>query len=267
MLQLEVSTLEKLMPLYCLLLLLMTGCGLKTVSISSNEHISGIEYTNDNAEASALDRQADKLFFSATYEQSADLYQQALTLRENTFGKDDIRIVPNLYHLATIHEVNTEYVDAIKIYKRALGITKKYSDIHSKTIEGFIAVLFEARGLIGQSKNSAHQTASIYKKFTKEKHAFYGIVLYKLASFYWQENNINKANNYFQLSIAAIKQNIGEHHPYLAVVLDDYIRFSALNNIEIDNNSLKQQAIKIRRIYPKKQRCEIYKKANRKNSG
>jgi tetratricopeptide (TPR) repeat protein len=242
------------------LLWLMTGCGLKTASAPSNNHLSNLEIAQDNSQASALDKQADTLFLSGYYTQSADLYQQALTLREGSNGKDDLTVVQSLYNLATAHEAKGEYVSAIKLYRRAQSIAEKNSSNHAKTIQGFIAVLFEARGMIGQTKNSTLQSVSAYKNFTKGKHPFYGIVLYKLAGFYSQEKKIEQADKYFQESIAAIEQNNGEQHPYLAVVLEDYARLSRSNNLEIDSTILEQRATRIREYYPKKQRCEIYRK-------
>lgn len=242
------------------LLLLAPGCGLKTASNQPTIHLSNLDVPHDNAQASALDEQADTLFLSGYYTQSADLYQQALALREKSFAGDDLAIIQSLYNLATIHEVKGEYVSAIKLYRRAHDIAKKHAAVHAKTIQGFIAVLFEARGMIGQSKNSAHQSASAYKNFTQGKHPFYGIALYKLAGFYSQDNNIEQANNYFRKSITAIELNMGKEHPYLAVVLEDYIQFSKKNNLEIDSILLEERASKIREHYPKKQRCEIYKR-------
>ncbi len=245
--------------LFCTLLLLVEGCGLKTASDFPNQHISTLGATEDNVQARSLDEQANTLFLSGYYSQSTDLYQQTLALREKSFGENDLTVIKSLYNLATILEVNGEYVSAIKLYRRAHHIAKKHSVIHANTIQGFIAVLFEARGMIGQSKNSALQSSSAYKNFTKGKHPFYGIVLYKLAGFYSQENNIEQAGNYFQESIAAIEQNIGKAHPYLALVLEDYARFSRKNNLDIDSVFLEQRAARIRAYYPKKQRCEIYR--------
>jgi tetratricopeptide (TPR) repeat protein len=237
----------------CVLIVLSTACGVKKNP--------GLIEGYDNLQAQGLDQQGDAFFLSANYDAAFDLYQQALSIREASFGKDDPAVIHSLYNLATVFEVKKEYVQAIKHYRRAQTIAAKHgrtSDVQA--IQGYIAVLFEARGMIGQSKAGAHHYASMYQKFAQGKHPFLGVVLYKLALFYWQENKADRAAEYFQEAIAFIEQNIGQDHPYLAVVLHDYATFLRETKPDNDVADIDQRAAKIRQHYPKKQHSALYNK-------
>lgn len=241
--------------LFFISIILLPGCA--TVSKSGNP--LSINAAQDDSIAILLDQQADKLFFAKKYNEALSLYHQALTQREASLDKENLSLLYNLYNIATIHEIKKQFVTAIKLYRRADKIAKKQHEYTmSRAIQGYIAVLFEARGVIGQSKASSHQYVSMYKNFTKNKHPFLGILLHKLALFYWQDNAIKPASRYFKQSIDFIELNLGINHPYLAVVLQDYVNFLNQTSSEIHYTDLEQQIMNIHQLYPKKQHSSLY---------
>lgn len=76
-----------------------------------------------------------------------ELYQQALTAREKSFGPEDRRVAHSLFALGEFYRSKKDFERAAPIYKRALAIYGKLSGIKSadfeRTSDGFICLVFE----------------------------------------------------------------------------------------------------------------------------
>lgn len=257
-----------------LVISLGNGCGLVTTSEQESGDLSTDNASTDQlsraqqqpSPASDLDGKGDALFFAGDYDNALVAYQQALKLRETTLGVDHPELIQNLYNLATTFEAKNEYVSAVKLYKRSQTIAiqnlgKNHPD--TRAVQGFISAIFDARGLIGHSKTDAHQHVSLYKRFGAGQHSLLGVALRKLANIYMQEKNYQRAEIYFQETIAAVEKSFGVEHPYLALVLEDYsFLLRQLDRIEkADLYEKRADSINIK--FPKKQQTEFYRKRSR----
>ena len=240
------------------------GCSLVTNPKQASDALSANHQSREQEQispASILDAKGDTLFFSGDYDNALLAYQRALDLREKTLGTDHLQLVQNLYNLATIYEAKNDYISAVKLYKRSQKIAVQklgQNNPDAQAIQGYISAIFDARGLIGKSKTDAHQYVSLYKRIDTG-HPLLGVALRKLAKLYMQEKNFKRAELYLQESIDVVEKSIGEDHPYLAVILADYV--SLLKQLDRNDEaySHEKRVDSINKKYPKKQHTEFYR--------
>lgn len=94
-----------------------------------------------------------------------ELYQQALTAREKSFGPEDKHVAYSLFALGEFYRSKKDFDRAAPTYKRALSIYGKLSGIKSADFErasdGFICLVFENN----RQDTSLRELTEIRKRF------------------------------------------------------------------------------------------------------
>lgn len=207
-----------------------------------------------------LDKTGDKQFLASHYENAMNCYQQALKIREDSFGTSHLSLAESLSNIATVHEVREEYDKAEDSYLRALNIlkkTKKKGQSKFNSFLGYLAAIHDQKS----TKNTERELKNIivaYKQLQDSRNIRAGIALHQMAQIYLNSKQYQKAEKKFKHTLSIVQQHIGIQHPYYAKILQGFAKCLFLTKKKNQAVKLLKKANLILNKYPKKLHTKLY---------
>jgi TonB family protein len=153
------------------------------------------------------------------YEEAIRAAQQALTLSEQEFGSDNIRLVAAMNNLATAHMMNGDLDSAEATYKRSLALTQRREGILSKRLINIYIGL-------GATYNRAglyEQAAEAFQRALRINHVndgFYNFDQFKIRDGLTEANigmeELEEANFHQEIQVEINKRKLGTDNPDIA---------------------------------------------------
>ncbi len=184
------------------------------------------------------------LYKEGRYQESADAYKEALTLRQN-----DSEILNNLglsLHLAGRYaEAEPLYKQALEIYKKALGPEHP----HVATSINNLAGLYRAQGRYEEAEPLFKQALEMRKKALGPEHPDVARSINNLAELYRAQGRYEEAEPLHKQALEIYKKALGPEHPHVATVLENYAQLLRKTNREAEAVTLEKEAKAIRNRY------------------
>jgi tetratricopeptide (TPR) repeat protein len=137
-----------------------------------------MEPEEDIEKAERLDGEAYRHLLSGEYEQAESIFRQAMSLRENAFGKEHLTMARSLCYFGEVRQVQGQSAEAEDLYGRALLLVERaYPQGHPHT---------------------AH-------------------VLSKLGVLYWKSDRLIDAERLLLRAMGIKREHFGADHPQTAV--------------------------------------------------
>gem|GEM_PF-2870944 len=150
------------------------------------------------------------------YKEAQPLLEKSLTLREQLFSDDDIKIAPALNNLALLYYFMGDYEQALPLYQRALKIYEKVlgsqHPLVATTLNN-LAELYRAMGDYEQALPLYQRALKIYEKVLGSQHPSVANTLNNLAYLYVSMTDYKKALPLYKRAIAISKDKLGVDHP------------------------------------------------------
>jgi len=153
------------------------------------------------------------------FEEAVRAAQQALTLSEQEFGAENVRLVAAINNLATAHMMNGDLDMAEAAYKRSLALTQRREGILSKRLINIYVGL-------GATYNRAglyEQSAEAFKRALRINHVnegFYNFDQFKIRDGLTEANigmdELEEANFHQEIQVEINKRKLGADNPDIA---------------------------------------------------
>ena len=181
------------------------------------------------------------------YAQAQPLLEKSLTLREQLFSEDDIKIASALNNLATLYDFMGDYEQALPLYQRSLKIKEKVLGSQHPSVATTLknlARLYELMGDYGQAFPLYNQVLEIATKILdNQQHPHSSIILANLASVCDMIGE--QALPLYQKILEIRKKVLGSQHPLVTITLNDLAGlYKSMGEYE-QALPLYQQALKI----------------------
>jgi tetratricopeptide (TPR) repeat protein len=162
-----------------------------------------MEPEEDIEEAGRLDGEAYRHLLSGEYEQAESIFRQAMSLRENAFGKEQLSVARSLCYLGEVRQAQRQYSEAEDSYGRALLLLEQaYPQGHLHT---------------------AH-------------------VLSKLGVLYWKNDRLVDAERLLLRAMEIKREHLGPDHPQTAVSARQLSKFYHAQGRSSEAHALQTQA-------------------------
>jgi tetratricopeptide (TPR) repeat protein len=163
-----------------------------------------------------------ELMQEGRYEEAAKAARRALTLSEQEFGADDIRLVAALNNFATTLMLSNDLIGAENIYQRSLALVERLEGILSpRLINTFIG--------LGATYNRAklyEQGTEAFERALRINHVnegFYNFEQFKIRDGLTEANigleELEEANFQQEIQVEIQKRKLGEDNPEIATAM------------------------------------------------
>src|SRR6185503_8534117 len=173
-------------------------------------------------EANRLDKQVEKLYSEANYEQALKLAQQSLTLRKAALLSDDPLVAESLFNVAMLQFKLGSYELAEPLFKESLDIRVKKlpaDDLDLAKSLNSLAGLYQAMGDYDRAQDLFIQALDIRKKKLGLENAIVASTMKNLGLNYKDRRDYKNAEDQLLQALAIFKKLIGsEDHPAVASV-------------------------------------------------
>jgi tetratricopeptide (TPR) repeat protein len=148
----------------------------------------------------------------AHYIDAERLYQQALTIREKTFGTDNPETAQSIYNLARLYFDQGKYDEAEQLYLRTLSICERISGTeHSDVAQSLnsLALLYWIQDRYEEAEPLFQRAISIREQIVGPEHSDTAHCLNNLALLYTSQGKYEEAER-LHLRVLAIRKKVSQ---------------------------------------------------------
>jgi tetratricopeptide (TPR) repeat protein/nucleoside phosphorylase len=160
----------------------------------------------------------------ALYSIAEQLYQRALTLREQLLGADHLNTATSLNNLAGLYYEQGRYAQAEPLYVRALSIYKQHVGTEHPLIAGSLnnlASLYRTQGKYAQAEPLYQQALVIDEQIYEPDHPEIAKDLDNLAGLFYEQGKYVQAEPLYQRALTINEQRLGADHLNTATSLNN----------------------------------------------
>jgi tetratricopeptide (TPR) repeat protein len=160
----------------------------------------------------------------AAYSQAAQLYRNALAVREETLGPEHPDTAESLNNLAVLLRHQGDFAGARPLYERALAIREKaLGPEHPDTAQslGNLAGLFRSQGDLAQARPLQERSLAIREKALGPEHPTMAKSLNGLALLLQAQGDLVGARPLYERAFAINEKAFGSEHPDTATILNN----------------------------------------------
>lgn len=156
------------------------------------------------------------------YDDSEQLYREAIVIQEKSLGCKHLRLARSYGNLAAVSLRKGHYEDAELQYKHSLSIVRNSlgSDhILFALLSGSLALVLKTQERYEDVEEIYKNSYKILKKSLGSKHSHLAVVLNNLAELYRAQGQFEKAEPIYKEAIEIKEISLGNKHPSLATTL------------------------------------------------
>jgi tetratricopeptide (TPR) repeat protein len=191
-------------------------------------HLLAQDYPDDLAEAAGwpdlLNRAARYFHRRVAYSQAAQLFSDALAIRERALGPEHPATAASLHNLARLLHDQGDLAAARPLFERALAIDEKaLGPEHPNTASGLhsLAQLLRDQGDLAAARPLVERALAITEKTSGPEHPDTATVLDNLARLLHDQGDLAAARPLVERALAISEQALGREHPYTALYLNN----------------------------------------------
>jgi tetratricopeptide (TPR) repeat protein len=176
-----------------------------------------------------LDRAGRYFHGRAAHSQAAQLFRDALAIREKTLGPEHSDTATSLNNLANLLRDQGDFAGARSLHERALAIREKVlGPEHSDTATSLnnLAMILKAQGDFAQARPLFERALNIYERALGLEHPAAALSLNQLAFLLQAQGDFAAAQPLYERALAIREKALGPEHPatatsfsYLAALL------------------------------------------------
>jgi tetratricopeptide (TPR) repeat protein/DNA-binding CsgD family transcriptional regulator len=169
--------------------------------------------------AAVLTRAADYLCQRAQYEQAEPLYQRALSMSEQTLGREHPQVAFPLFGLAGLYREQGRYEQAEPLYQRALHLWEQSPAHESPEVSALLndlAILYAEQGRYQQAEPLLQRALHLDEQLFGPDHPKVAFPLTNLANLYLEQGRYAEAEPLYQRALRIRDQALGSSHPQVA---------------------------------------------------
>lgn len=197
----------------------------------------------------ALMREAQELFESGRYSAAVNPMEEALRLRQESFGDDSLFVAQSLSNLAGYYQTLGRYEEAEQSYKNAIAIYRRElgnSPTVAPTLNG-LAVLYTVQGRYTEAQSLYEEAVKIWQEQLGDTRVVYiATGLDNLANLYIRQGRYGEANAFAEKALSIRQEIFGERHSETA---DSLETFAALKHRQGFFNEAENLHLKALEIY------------------
>ena len=199
--------------------------------------------------AAVLTRAADYLCQRAQYEQAEPLYQRALSMCEQTLGREHPQVAFPLSGLAGLYREQGRYEQAEPLYQRALHLweqapAQEYPELAALLND--LAILYAEQGRYMQAEALLQRALHLEEQAVGQNHCKIAVPLNNLAGLYLEQGNRQQAEALLQRALHLSEQMFGPEHPEVAFPLTNLADLYREQGRYGEAEPLYQRALQIR---------------------
>ena len=182
------------------------------------------------------------------YTEAEPLLQQALSLFEETQGKEHVDTAAALGTVAWLYEAQGKYAEAEPLLKRALAIFEQsLGPTHSVTATSLnnLALLYHDQGKFAETEPLYKRALDIREQQLGPNHPDTAQSLNNLAGLYYDQGKFAEAEPLLQRALEICEQQLGQHHPDTAQSLNSLAYLYSEQGKYAEAESLYQRALAI----------------------
>lgn len=162
-------------------------------------------------------------FARSEYDQSLPYFEQALSIQEETFGKDTSQCLDNIQCIGSNNFVKGNYDKALSCFNKALKIQREISgEVHQNnaTYLNSLGNIFRECNDFGKSLDYYNQALIIRQQLWGENHAKIATTYNDMADMFWRKGDYKQALAYYEKALAVQLKVLGDEHPENAISLN-----------------------------------------------
>ncbi len=201
-------------------------------------------------EAARLLHEAGKyLHERGQYIEAAPLIAQALAIREQTLGAEDLDVADSLNELAELYRHQGKYTEAEPLYQRALTIRENIlGPVHPDVATSLnnLARPYHHLARYAEAEPLYQRALAIREQTLGSEHPDFAASLNDLALLYFTQGYYAKAEPFDQRALAIREQVLGPNHPETAKSLNNLASLYQEQSRYTEAEPLYQRALAIR---------------------
>ncbi|MBL7128951.1 MAG: tetratricopeptide repeat protein [Ignavibacteria bacterium] len=162
---------------------------------------------------------------NAHYKEAEKMLENALRVREKTFGRNHAETADSLYNLAYLYRNRNKYEKAEQLYKRSLKIRENiYGKEHIETIKTLNSLvwLYVEQGKFSIAEPLAQLSLKLCEKALGTQHLETAFSLNSLALVYMYIGKHKESESLFKRALSIREKILGAEHPLTA---NSYVNF------------------------------------------
>ena len=198
--------------------------------------------------ASAMNSLANLYVDQGKYKKAAPMYEHALSICENYFGKNSMSIICFLENIAILKEMQEKYDESEAVYHRIIKIVIKSRCCDKSVIATILhnlSQLYHKQKRFKLEKNICNIVLLIRKKMLGEKHIDTAGTMNNLANNYLCYGNHSAAEGLYQNIFAVYKKNFNINHVCIAETMNNLAGIYCIQEKYGESESMLLEAIRI----------------------
>ncbi len=186
--------------------------------------------------------------FQARYADAEVLYEQALSIDENSYGADHPSVSVRLNNLGQLFKETHRFSEAEPQIRRALSIAKKnYGEAHPMVATRLnnLAILLQAMDRMEEVEPLLRGALAIDKKNYGEEHPNIARGLNNLAQLFKATNRLSDAEPLMRRALEIDEKSFGVDHPSVAIDLNNLAHLFKATNRMSDAEPLMRRVVEI----------------------
>jgi eukaryotic-like serine/threonine-protein kinase len=158
------------------------------------------------------------------YDSAGPLLEEALKLRRQTLGEEQVEVAQSLNNLAEVLHKKSNYEAAEPLYRQALALQRKLlGQQHPDVAESLdnLAMVLVSRGNYKESEPLFHESLAMRRKLLGQEHAEVAESLNNLADLLRRKGDLAGAESLHREALVMRRKLYGNDHPEVAISLDN----------------------------------------------
>ena len=197
----------------------------QALSTEHKETPESLESSNsESSTAENLNEKAVLLYHQGKYREAEPLFQQALAIAEQKYGRDQAGVWLALNNVAMNYKAQGQYTKAESLFKRALVIVEKAhgsEDPKVATSLNNLGSVYQDQGWYAEAEFLYKRSLFIVKKVFGSKDSSVGLALNNLGSVEQAQGKYAEAEALFQRALTLQEQALGFNHLDVALALNN----------------------------------------------
>lgn len=168
-----------------------------------------------------LNEAAYYLKYRFQFAQALPLYQSALAISEQIFGREHPDVATSLNNLAVLYQSQGDYAQALPLLQRALAIREQiFGPLHPDTARSLnnLGMHYETQGDYAKALPLYQRALDIREQVFGPLHPDTAGSLNNLAGLYYSQGDSTQALPLYQRALTIFDNKLGPHHPTTKIV-------------------------------------------------
>jgi len=174
----------------------------------------------------------------------------ALATSRRELGNEHADVATGLYNLASLREMQGDYVEAERLFAEAVALRKKlFGEEHADVAAGLLRLgtVYSSRGRYAEAEPILREALATQRRLLGEQHSDVADGLNNLAILFQRQGKYAEAEPLLEQALALRRELFGEKHPHVASTLNELATLLQEEGKYAEAETVFREALSLRR--------------------